>query len=53
MNDIPLGTKLMINEKIYTVEDRGTPYGHIDIFRNSHSECYELGVQYADVYLIK
>ena len=53
MNDIPLGTKLMINGKIYIVEDRGTPYGHIDVFRNSHSECYELGVQYADVYLIK
>ena len=28
---LPFGTKLNIGGKIYTVEDRGTPYGHIDI----------------------
>lgn len=53
MNDVPLGTKLLVNGNLYIVEDRGTPYGHIDVFRNSHAECYKLGVQYADVYLVK
>lgn len=53
VGDIPFGTKLVINGQIYTVEDRGTPYGHIDIYRNSHDECNQFGVQYADVYLLK
>ncbi|WP_411332622.1 NlpC/P60 family protein [Blautia producta] len=53
MGGIPFGTKLVINGQIYTVEDRGTPYGHIDIYRNSHDECNQFGVQYANVYLLK
>ena len=32
------------------VEDRGTAYGHVDIFCSSHSEALSFGVQYADVY---
>lgn len=36
--------------KIYTVEDRGTPYGHIDIYMERHADAEEFGVRYADVY---
>lgn len=47
---LPFGTKLNIGGKIYTVEDRGTPYGHIDIYMERHAEAEEFGVRYADVY---
>ena len=50
MGGVPFGTKLMINGQAYTVEDRGTAYGHVDIFCSSHSEALSFGVQYADVY---
>lgn len=51
MAGVPFGTKLLINGYIYTVEDRGTPYGHVDIYKNSHEEAAQFGVQYAEVYL--
>lgn len=47
---LPFGTKLNIGGKIYTVEDRGTPYGHIDIYMERHADTEEFGVRYADVY---
>lgn len=47
---LPFGTKLNIGGKIYTVEDRGTPYGHIDIYIERHADAEEFGVRYADVY---
>lgn len=50
MGGVPFGTKLLINGQVYTVEDRGTAYGHVDIFCSSHSEALSFGVQYADVY---
>ena len=50
MGGVPFGTKLVINGQVYTVEDRGTAYGHVDIFCSSHSEALSFGVQYADVY---
>ena len=53
MGGVPFGTKLLINGKVYTVEDRGTPYGHVDIYFNSHSECNQFGKKYTDVYRIK
>ena len=52
MAGVDFGTKLMINGHVYTVEDRGTSYGHVDIFMNSHSDALNFGVQYADVYLV-
>lgn len=52
MYGIPFGTKLLINGHVYTVEDRGTPYGHVDIYFNSHSDALEFGVKYADVYKV-
>ncbi len=52
MGDIEFGTQLMINGHIYTVEDRGTAYGHVDIFFDSHDDALAFGLQYADVYLV-
>ena len=47
---LPFGTKLNIGGKIYTVEDRGTPYGHIDVYMKNHADAQAFGVRYADVY---
>lgn len=51
MAGVPFGTKLIIDGFQYTVEDRGTPYGHVDIYKNSHQDALNFGVRYADVYL--
>lgn len=53
MAGVPFGTRLVIGGQIYVVEDRGTPYGHVDIYKNLHQDCSQFGVQYADVYLAK
>lgn len=50
MAGVPFGTKLLINGNVYVVEDRGTSYGHVDVFFNSHSAALKFGLQYADVY---
>ena len=50
MAGVPFGTQLLINGNVYTVEDLGTPYGHVDIFCGSHSEALSFGLQHADVY---
>ncbi len=52
MGGVSFGTKLLINGTVYTVEDRGTPYGHVDIFFDSHSAALSFGRQYADVYQV-
>ncbi|HCT91967.1 MAG TPA: hypothetical protein DF613_11415 [Lachnospiraceae bacterium] len=52
MGGVPLGTKISINGTVYTVEDRGTVYGHVDIFKNSHEAAKSFGVHYADVYQV-
>lgn len=53
MGGIAFGTKLMINGTVYTVEDRGTAYGHVDIFMGSHQQALNFGSRYADVYVIE
>lgn len=50
MAGVPFGTELIINGKVYTVEDRGTPFGHVDIYMESHEEALQFGVQYAKVF---
>ena len=50
MAGVPFGTQLLINGNVYTVEDLGTPYGHVDIYFNSHSEALAFGLQSAEVY---
>lgn len=52
MAGVPFGTQLLINGNVYTVEDLGTPYGHVDIFFDSHSDALAFGLQYADVYQV-
>jgi len=53
MGGIPFGTKLVIDGNIYTVEDRGTPYGHVDIYMISHSAAVIFGRQRAEVYVFQ
>lgn len=50
MAGVPFGTQLLINGSVYTVEDLGTPYGHVDIYFDSHSAALSFGLQYAEVY---
>ncbi len=52
MGDVDFGTQLVINGHTYTVEDRGTSYGHVDIFFSSHEAALQFGLQYADVYVL-
>lgn len=52
MGGVPFGTKLLINGHVYTVEDRGTSYGHVDIFFGSHGGALNFGRKYADVYKV-
>ena len=50
MGGVPFGTRLLINGNVYTVEDRGTSYGHVDIYFDNHQDAVNFGLQYADVY---
>ncbi|NCU28676.1 MAG: hypothetical protein EOM85_03350 [Candidatus Moranbacteria bacterium] len=52
---IPLGSKVIINNKIYIAEDTGGAIkgNRIDIYCESHQEALELGVKKVKVYLIK
>lgn len=50
MAGVPFGTELIINGQIYTVEDRGTPYGHVDIYMEDHNEALQFGLQYSEVF---
>lgn len=52
MGGVAFGTKLLINGHVYTVQDRGTSYGHVDIYCESHSTALAVGLQYADVYMV-
>lgn len=51
---IPYGTAVSINGNIYIAEDCGGAIGgnRIDIFFNNHTDAWNFGVQYADVYLV-
>ena len=52
MGGVPFGTQLMINGHVYTVQDRGTPYGHVDIYFSTHEAACAFGMKYADVYQV-
>ena len=49
---IPLGTKVVINNHTYIAEDTGSAINQncIDIYMNSHQEALNWGVQYLPVY---
>lgn len=48
---LPFGTVLRVNGVEYVVEDRGTPYGHIDFLYPDHVTASRHGVQYLEVYI--
>lgn len=52
---IPYGTKVIINGHVFTAEDCGGAIkgNRIDIYVNDHNRALELGVDHADVYLVK
>ncbi len=52
MGGVPFGTKLLINGNVYTVQDRGTAYGHVDIYFASHASALAFGLKHADVYRV-
>ena len=54
-NVIPYGTQVIINGHVFTAEDCGGAIkgNRIDIYVNDHDRANALGVNYADVYLVK
>lgn len=54
LNVFPLGTQLMINNVIYTVEDKGHGVNgnKLDIFFDSHSDALNYGVKKVEVFKV-
>ncbi len=52
MNQIPLGSRLLINGQEYMAVDIGVPAFCVDIFVATHSEALARGLYYTDVYLL-
>lgn len=52
---LPLNTKVIINDIVYTVEDKGSSVAgnHIDIYYASHEEAVAHGIQETEVFLVK
>ena len=48
---LPFGTVLKVGNTEYVVEDRGTPYGHIDVLYADHTTASNHGVQYKEVWI--
>ena len=48
---LPFGTVIRINGAEYVVEDRGTPYGHIDVLYGDHRTASNHGIKYAEVFI--
>lgn len=53
VGSLPFGTKIKINDQIYTVTDRGVKGHHVDILFPSHGEAKQFGVQYAEVFVLR
>ncbi|MCI9584849.1 hypothetical protein D3Z50_10445 [Clostridiaceae bacterium] len=51
----PLGTKLMIGDVVYTVEDIGSTIvgNRLDIYFSTHEEALDYGVQSVEVYAVE
>ena len=54
LNKFPIGTKLMINGVIYTVEDKGSGvHGNlVDIYFDSHEQALAHGLRTAEVFAV-
>ena len=50
---LPFGTKLKINDHVYTVTDRGVPYGQVDILHESHKAANAFGIRHAEIYVLR
>ena len=50
---LPFGTKLKINDHVYTVTDRGVHGHHVDILHASHQAANNFGMQHAEVWVLK
>lgn len=52
---LPIGTKVKINDIVYTVEDMGSAVDGaiIDIYYSSHSEAWDHGMKKVEVFLIE
>lgn len=52
---LPLGTKVIINDVVYTVEDIGSSVNgnKVDIFYATHEEAWNHGVQTAEVFMLE
>lgn len=50
----PIGTKLMIGDIIYTVEDMGSGVNgnHLDIYFDTHQQALDYGVKYVEVFAV-
>lgn len=48
----PIGTKLMINDIIYTVEDCGVSGYHIDLYFDKHEDTAKYGVKNVEVFSV-
>lgn len=51
-SDLEFGTQLLINDHVYTVEDRGVEGAWVDIYFESHEEALNFGMQQVEVYLV-
>ena len=50
---LSFGTKLKIRDRVYTVTDRGVPYGQVDILHESHKAANHFGIQRAEVFILR
>ena len=52
---LPIGTKVMIEDIIYTVEDVGSSVSgnKIDIYYDTHEEAWNHGIQEVEVFLVE
>lgn len=51
--DLPFGTRLLINDHEYIVEDRGVSGLWVDIYCDSHGEALSRGMYQTEVYIIE
>ena len=53
LNVLPLGTKVIINGIVYTVEDKGSAVNgnEVDIYYDNHEAAWDHGVQTVEVFL--
>lgn len=55
LEQFPIGTKLLINGIVYTVEDKGNNVidNRVDIYFATHEEALAFGLQNVDIYSVK